>query len=57
MNRGLQAAAAAAVNDTNFGPYVVTKDGSRFLVPVAGQDTGPVPELVVVMNWPEAQPC
>ena len=37
-------------------PYAVTKDGSRFLVPVAGQDTGPVPDLVVVMNWPEARP-
>jgi serine/threonine protein kinase/Tol biopolymer transport system component len=32
-------------------PYVVTRDGARFLVPFAGRDTGPIPDLVVVMNW------
>ena len=37
-------------------PYVVTGDGNRFLVPVAGRDTGPVPDLVVVMNWLATRP-
>jgi hypothetical protein len=37
-------------------PYVVSGDGDRFLVPVAGRDTGPVPDLVVVMNWLATRP-
>jgi hypothetical protein len=37
-------------------PYVVAGDGNRFLVPVAGRDTGPVPDLVAVTNWPAARP-
>jgi serine/threonine protein kinase/Tol biopolymer transport system component len=63
MNQGLHATAPRPLFQTGIlaqqsdnRPYVVTKDGNRFLVPVAGQDTGPVPDLVVVMNWPEARP-
>jgi hypothetical protein len=37
-------------------PYVVPGDGNRFLVPVAGRDTGPVPDLVVVLNWLARRP-
>ena len=37
-------------------PYVVTKDRSRFLLSIAGPDSGGSPDLAVVMNWPATAP-
>jgi Tol biopolymer transport system component len=61
--RGLQASAPRALFATGIiaqqsdnHPYVVSGNGDRFLVPVAGRDTGPVPDLVIVMNWQATRP-
>jgi hypothetical protein len=36
---------------TDRNPYVVTKNGTRFLLPAAAPGSGPVPDLVVLVNW------